>query len=87
MAAKQEVKPNHRYDIRAAVTLNSAVHHTPIDPLWVAFVQYHTSAAFYKVRRSPCLSPCRFGRNARAQHHGLDAPSTSHTRIAKRETV
>uniref|UniRef100_A0A7S0RBG2 Uncharacterized protein n=1 Tax=Pyramimonas obovata TaxID=1411642 RepID=A0A7S0RBG2_9CHLO len=36
---------NKRYDIKGA---NALANENQIDPLWVAFVKYHTSPAFYK---------------------------------------
>jgi hypothetical protein len=43
------MKPNFRYDIRSAQTL---VNKNIIDPMWVDFVSYHISPAFYQVRQA-----------------------------------
>ena len=59
------MKPNFRYDIRSAQTM---VNRDKLDPMWVDFVQYHISPAFYQA--------CDFAANGQTHSPGVqDAPS------------
>eukprot|EP00959_Pyramimonas_sp_CCMP1952_P365763 7660133-Pyramimonas_sp.AAC.1 len=43
----QGLKSNYRFDISAAQTTLTKMK---VDPMWVDFVEFHTSPGFYKVR-------------------------------------